>query len=254
MKNIQIELHPEKDQHLLINEKIIKQIIKESKISEEDKIIEIGAGTGILTSELVKNSKKVLAFEIDKNFKYHLNEIKNKNLEIIYDNSLNYDWRDYNKIISNIPYSLSEPIIMKTINDKIDFMILTIGENFKEILEKKETKIGILTDLFFEITPIIKVDKKDFIPHPRINSWVVKFERKKKTDKTDKILQKIILKNGKTKNALINSLVEFGKTKNQARELIKELKIDKNVLEKPVKSITGKFLILLRKRLGIISS
>lgn len=250
MKKIKIELHPEKDQHLLVNEKIIKQIVKEAKLSREDKILEIGAGTGILTSELVKKAKKVLAFEIDENFKEELNNLKSRKLEIIYDNALNYNWEGYNKIVANIPYSLSEPIVLKAIQDDIEFMVLTIGENFKEIINKKETKIGILADLFFDTTNIVKVDKKNFTPVPKTDSWIVKFERKVKINQIDLILQKIVMKKGKIKNALMYSIVESGRTKNQAREIIEKLNIDRHVLNKPVQSITGKFIMLLRERMG----
>ncbi len=246
---MKVQLHPEKDQHLLINSDVIKRIVKEARLSKEDKVIEIGAGTGILTSKLIKNTKKVLVFEIDSQFKQTLDKIKSKNLEVIYNNALNADWRGYNKIISNIPYSLSEPIVIKAIEDKINLMILTVGENFKKILEKKNTKIGILANLFFDITPIIKVNKTDFNPSPRTDSWVIKFERKIKPDNTDKILQEIVLRKGKIKNAIISSLTNEKKTKNQAREIIQKIKIDNHILEKPVKSITGKFLILLRERL-----
>jgi len=251
--NMTIQLHPEKNQHLLLNEEIIERIIKEADISKKDKIIEIGAGTGILTKAIADKAGKVLAFETDENFKKELDKIKSENLKIIYKNALNYSWKNYDKIVSNIPYSLSEPLIINAIHDNIKFIVLTIGENFKRILDEKETKIGIIADLFYNITPILKIDKKEFIPVPRVNSWLVKFEKKENLTKTEAILQKVVLKSGKIKNAIIYSLVESGKTKNQARGVIKNLNIDELVLNKLVKSITGRFLMLLRERLeGVI--
>ena len=243
-----MEFDADKDQHILINDLILKRIIKESELSNKDKIIEIGAGTGVLTKELVKDSKQVLAFEINKQFKSDLDKIKEKNLEIIYGNALKYPWWRYDKIISNIPYSLSEPIVMKAIQENIQFMVLTIGENFKELLESKETKVGIIASLFYKIKPIIKVEKESFQPIPRVDSWLVKFE-KKKPSPIEKLLFSITKKEGKIKNAILYSLVELGKTKNQAREIIKQLDIEETILEKPVKSITGKFILLLEERL-----
>jgi len=244
-----IKLSSEKEQHFLTSKEVINRLVKEAKLSKTDKIIEIGAGTGYITQELVKNADSVLAFEIDKKFKAELDKIKDKNLEIIYDNALDYSWKGCNKIVSNIPYSLSEQIITKAINDKIELMVLIVGENFKEILEKKETKIGIIADLFFDIKAIMEIDKKNLTPSPRVNSWVVRLKKKTKIIKLNLILQKIVSKEGKIKNAIMYSLVESGRTKNQAREIIQSLKIDNLVLEKPVKSITGRFLLLLQERL-----
>ncbi|MCX6747272.1 MAG: hypothetical protein NTU63_04035 [Candidatus Pacearchaeota archaeon] len=244
-----MELHPEKDQHLLLNDEIIGRIIKESKLSKEDKVLEIGAGTGVLTKEIVELAGNVLAFEIEKSFNKRLDEIDNENLAVIYDNALDYSWKGYNKIVSNIPYSLSEPIIMKAIQDEVDFMVLMLGENFKEILERRETKAGVIANLFYNIKIIMKVDKKEFVPPPRVDSWVVKFERKTELTDVEELLQSIVMKDGKIKNAILFSLVDFGKTKNKAREIINNLGIDKLVLEKPVQSMTGKFLMMLEERL-----
>lgn len=240
----------EKDQHFLIDKNVLKKEIEISEISKKDKIIEIGAGTGVLTKELVKNAGSVLAFEIDEEFKKELEKLEkeNKNLKVIFEDALKFDWNNYNKIVSNIPYSLSEPVIQKAIREGINEITLIVGENFKELLVSKESKIGIVADLFFDIEPIMEINKKSFNPPPRVDSWLVKLSRKEE-DKINKLLKKIILKNGKIKNAIIYSLVESGKTKNESRDLILKMNLDKNVLEKPVQKITGKFILRLKEGL-----
>ncbi len=244
----------DKGQHLLIDEKILKKEIESAELSKKDNVLEIGAGTGILTEELAKNSGKVLSFEIDKTFEENLKKLEKKyeNLKIIYDNALKYSWKNYSKIVSNIPYSLSEPVILKAINDSVEELSLIVGENFKELLSKKETKIGIVADLFFNFEPIISINKKAFNPNPRVNSELVKLKRKNPRNKTEEILRKIIAKKGKIKNAIIYSLVEIGKTKNQARKIISEMKIDEKILEKPVGKITGKFILRLKREIESI--
>jgi 16S rRNA (adenine1518-N6/adenine1519-N6)-dimethyltransferase len=84
----------DKGQHFLIDLNIIKKEVDVANISKKDKIIEIGAGEGNLTSELVKKAGKVLAFEIDKRYAIKLNflEKNNKNLKVIYNNALHYSW------------------------------------------------------------------------------------------------------------------------------------------------------------------
>ena len=241
-------LQLEKDQHLLKNKEIIKKELEEADIKKEDRIIEIGAGTGNLTFELAKNGCKVLAFEIDEKFDKFLEKIKNKynNLEIIYGNALDYDWKEYNKIVANIPYSASEAILQKAISSDIKEIVIIVSEGFKEKLLSEE-KIGLIADTFYNIKPICKVYRENFFPIPRTDSWLIKLEKKENKS----IIKKILLKKGKIKNAIIYSLVEEGKTKNQAREIIKKLHLDKQVLEKPVGRITAKFLIRLKNELSI---
>ena len=188
-------------QHFLVDEKVIKKFIDECEIKSEDKIIEIGAGTGIITEKILeKKPEKLLAFEIDKNFTSDLE-------------------------------NLAEQIILKAIeNPEVQKMILICGESFKKILEEKQEKIGIISDLYYQFYPIEKVSKSSFNPAPRVNSWIVKLERKKDFDnQTDEIIAKILNKNGKIKNAILYSLVESGKTKNQAREIVDKMNLKRSL-------------------------
>ena len=236
----------EKDQHFLVDKKILQLEIEKANLNQDDKVLEIGAGSGTLTQEIVKKTNNVLAFEIDGTFEKELKKIKGA--KIIIGNALEYDWRGYNKIVSNIPYSLSEPVIMKSIWDGIGELTLIVGENFKNILCSQETKIGILANLVYEISPIVKVDKKSFSPVPRVNSWLVKLSSKK-GDKITDILKQIIFRNGKIKNSIVYSLIGEGLTKKQAKKAVEEMKIEKLVLEKPTSKMTGKFILILKKKL-----
>ncbi len=238
-----------KDQHFLINPAIIKKEIEVARITKQDKIIEIGAGTGNLTKELIKKAGKVCAYEIDQRYAKELNQLKkkNKNLEIIFDNALKYSWNGYNKIVSNIPYSISEPVIMKAIKDNINDLVLIVGENFKKILEKKQTKIGIIANLHYNIEFIMRIDKSYFLPPPRVDSWLIKLTKKSEFSKIDSILISLLQRKGKIKNAILYSLVKIGKTKRQAREIIRNMNIDKEILEKPVSQIPGKIILRLKE-------
>ena len=230
--------------------------IKAANLFGKDKVIEIGAGTGVLTTELAKKSGKVLAFESDIQFKKYLEALKdkNKNLEVIYENALDFSWEGYDKIVSNIPYTSSEPIILKAIKEETPFLVLIVSESFKEALLNEETKIGAICNLFYDIKPLLFVDKSCFSPSPKVDSWLIKLEKKDSKDSTTKILRSFFLKKGKIKNALTFSLVEQGKTKNQAREILKKMNIPEKILEKPIGKITGKFLKNLRSSLLDIST
>lgn len=237
-----------KGQHFLIDYKVIEKEIEAAKISKQDKIIEIGAGEGNLTSELVKKAGEVIAFEIDKRYSEALNLLKdkNQNLKIIYDDALKHSWKDA-KIVSNIPYFISEQVITKCIKDDVQEMVLIVGEKFKWKLNGKESKIGIIANLFYNIEFIEKVSNQYFFPIPRVESWMIRFERKKKFSKAEELLIYILKGEGKLKNSILHALVNSGKTKNQARGIIEKMGLHENVLEKPIGSITGRILLRLKE-------
>ncbi len=238
-------LNPDKGQHLLLNEEIADREISEANLGKNDRVIEIGAGSGILTEKLMKKAKSVLAFEIDRKFEAELKKIESKNLNIIYDDALKHSWKGYNKIVSNIPYYLSGDVIIKAARDNIEMLVLIVGEDFKKKLERKEG-IGVFSDVFYEFNPIAEIDRTCFSPFPKVNSWLITLKRKK-----EDLLQRIIVKKGKLKNSIMHSLVEIGRTKNQAREMIKQMNILENVLEKFDDKITGEIIIKLKEKLLI---
>jgi 16S rRNA (adenine1518-N6/adenine1519-N6)-dimethyltransferase len=224
-------------QHFLINPDIIKQELKVANITKKDKILEVGAGEGILTKELLKKTDHVLAFEIDKN-------LQQDQVPIIYDNALNHSWQGY-KIVANIPYYLSEQIMVKAIKDNVTELTLIVGEKFKHKLTENKTKIGILSNLHYNIEPVLMIEKENFSPQPRVNSWLIKLKLKTINTELEKKLILILQRKGKLKNSLLNSFTFQGKTKNEAREIINQMDLNQQSLEKPVSKITDKLLLRL---------
>jgi 16S rRNA (adenine1518-N6/adenine1519-N6)-dimethyltransferase len=242
-----VDITPEKDQHILTD---CKELVKAAKLVKKDRVIEIGAGTGIITKELAKKAEKVLAFEIDKKFTEYLEPLKEKcpNLEIVYGNALDYGWKGYNKIVSNIPFSLSEPTILKAIAEETETLMLIVSESFKENL-LSDSKIGVVTRLFFDVKPLSLLKKELFVPPPKTECWVVMLRRTKADSEADRILRNIVLSERKIKNAIIYAFVKIKKTKNRAREIIKKMDIDEKTLDKPAKKATAKFLLMLKEGL-----
>lgn len=239
------ETNPDLGQHFLIDDEVLGIEIQTADVSKNDKVIEIGAGKGILTKLLAENSKFVLAFEKDSSLKKYLDKIKQENLKIVYDDAMNYDWRGYDKIVSNIPYFLSGDLILRAIKDGIKEITLIIGETFKEKLMQGEGKIGFIANLFYDISPVLEVDKKSFSPAPRVNSWLITL-REKQMNPNEKFLVDVISRKGKIKNAILYSLVNSGKTKKQSKEIINAMHLSQQVLEKPTSKLTKEFLEKLK--------
>ena len=110
------------DQHFLTNEKLAKQIVEYLKVKPNESVLEIGPGKGILSKYLKKATLVELDKELCKQLNYTNHKIINKNILKL---KLNYD-----KIIGNIPYFISEPLINKLINSNFKLCILTVSEKF----------------------------------------------------------------------------------------------------------------------------
>lgn len=185
------------DQHFLINEVIAKQIVSYLDIKENDSVLEIGPGKGILSKYLDKADLVELDKDLYKELKdkFPNHKIINKNILKI---KLNYD-----KIIGNIPYSISEPLINKLINSKFRLCILTVSEKF---LEKGLLKLIIPN--FLEVKTLMKIDKKEFSPVPRVNSKVIEI-KKKQLNNEEKLIKKIYIQSDKKLKNLINTNLSF---------------------------------------------
>jgi len=200
------------DQHFLTNERIAKQIVSFLEIKENESILEIGPGKGILSKYLDKADlvelDKDLADELIKKFLNH--KIINKNILKL---KLNYD-----KIIGNIPYSILEPLINKLMNSNFKLCILTVSEKFLE-----KGLLNLIIPNFLEIKTLMKINKKEFSPIPKVNSKVIEI-KKKELNNEEKLIKKIYICSDKKLKNLINTNLSF--KEKRVRELnLKEWKV-----------------------------
>ena len=118
-------------QNFLKDINIVRRIANTASITSKDLVIEVGPGKGILTKELAKLSKKVIAYEIDTELTDYLNELKKEypNIEVIYGDFIKSDIvsdiknEEYENIyfVSNVPYYITTPILMKIMDTDIYF-------------------------------------------------------------------------------------------------------------------------------------
>lgn len=181
-------------QNFLSDTNLLKAIVSDSLITPEDEVLEIGTGAGALTYELAKNCKKLISFEIDKSLenilKEKLKEFNNVNL--IFSDILkiktqeidNFFEKNY-KIVANLPYYITSPIIFKFLEEskKVDSLTIMVQ---KEVGEKmlaipKSQNYGVLSVMVnhyanVKITRIVK--RHMFTPPPKVDSCIVKLDIK----------------------------------------------------------------------------
>ena len=209
------------DQHFLTNKKIAKKIVSFLDIKQNESILEIGPGEGILS----KYIKKATLVEIDEDLIKRLRE-NFPNHSIINKSILNIKL-NYNKIIGNIPYSISEPLINKLINSNFKLCILTVSEGF---LKKRLLKL-IIPNLL-EVKELMIIDKKEFNPKPKINSKVILIKKKELNSK-ERLIKKIYTQSDKKLKNIINTRLTFKEKR------VRELNLDEwSVLLNDIKRTT----------------
>ncbi len=182
-------------QNFLINPDVIDAIIDEAQITKDDVAIEIGPGVGFVTEQLIKHAKKVIAIELDEEAIKELQKLNADNLEIIHQDILKTDFTKLTnekvKIVANIPYYITSPIIahllgeIDDLNNKnrnlIKDIILMVQEEVARRMVADENspskQYGLLTILsqFWADVEIFRlVGRKSFYPAPKVNSALVK--------------------------------------------------------------------------------
>jgi len=208
-------------QHFLKSEKTAKNIVAAVKLTKYDSVLEIGTGRGILIPFLCKNAKKVTSFETDKKLYHDAVEHYNvSNLKLKLGDGLKSK-ENFTVFVSNLPYSKSRDAIEWLIQKKFSRAVIMVQKEFAEKLQTKSKKdrkaISVLVQYAFDIEPVIKVSKTNFIPQPKVDSVVIKLKSKKVVSKElIKTVNKLFSYRRKT---LQNILKQFGKRSDSTKRL-----------------------------------
>lgn len=232
-------------QNFLINESIILEIVEKAKVTKDDVVIEIGPGLGSLTKELINNAKKVIAIELDPNM---IDILKLRfgifdNFEIIYGDVLKINLQelikdcDSVKVVANLPYYITTPIIMKLLEDKLNIKSITVMVQ-KEVGERicstyKDKEYGAITvsvQYYSEPKIIIDVPKENFLPAPEVDSCVIRLDMREKPPvilKDEKLFFRLV-KGAFTqrRKTINNSLTCSGNSKEDIMNVLEKLGID----------------------------
>lgn len=236
------------DQHFLADESIINEIIKMSQINEEDVILEIGPGKGSLTKKLAEKGKRVIAIEIDKELKPYLEKLP-KNIEIVFEDARKFlierKNRNFNKIVSNIPYRMSEPLMHYLVFAKhVKLTILVVPKKFAEKIQKNP-----VFSAFLIIEIIKEIPKEAFFPIPNTSSAIISIvHRPNYEDDKDGnafLRRKLYMQEDKKlKNGLREAIIDLYSLKNEKRLTIKEAEkiienigFDEKLLETKIENI-----------------
>ena len=240
-------------QNFLINSDVIEAIIEKAEISPDDTVIEIGPGVGFVTEQLVKYAKKVIAIELDEEAVKELEKLNAPNLEIIHKDILKTDFSELTeekvKIVANIPYYITSPIIAHLLGEVDDLnnknrslikdIILMVQEEVALRMAADENSpskqyglLTILSQFWANVEVFKKVGRKSFYPAPKVNSALVKLivRDQPKLDLTDYTHFRKTVKaafSQRRKN-IKNCLMHGGFSKENVQKALASLNIDEN--------------------------
>lgn len=240
-------------QNFLIDSEVVDGIVDSAGVSKDDLIIEIGPGLGTLTSVLLEKAGKVVCIELDKrmvniisdrfsfydNFEVINEDVLKVQLNSIIEKNLKENNLKKAKVVANLPYYITTPIIMKLLEDKLNLTSITVMVQ-KEVAERLTEKpggkeSGAITysiNYFADSEIVINVPNTSFIPAPEVNSAVIKLTllkapRVKVIDEQTlfKVIKVAFMQKRKT---LVNSLynAKILDDKEKVEEMLDKLNID----------------------------
>lgn len=255
-------------QNFITDQNLLRAIVDDAKITKDDVVVEIGPGAGTLTREIAKKAKEVYSFEIDNNLAPILNETLQdcpnstvifKDFQKVDDEQLNQilNNREY-KVVANLPYYITTPIIMKFIESTYPPKSITVMVQ-KEVAERLKSNavtseigaISLSIALYGDVEMTRVVSRKMFMPEPNVDSAVIRIDMQNKYENIDKKPVKKLIKaafNMRRKTFLNNISNAFNISKDTIKEVLKELNIDENIRGEAV-SIDN--YIAIAKKLGI---
>lgn len=180
-------------QNFLKDINVLKNIVSAAEITEADDVIEIGPGIGSLTEQIAKKANSVLAFEIDQNLLPVLDDTLSQydNIQIINQDFLKanlpeliekyFDGRHHLKIVANLPYYITKPILMSIIKVPVNFDSVVIMMQ-KEVADRLTAIPGnrdygaltVITQYLNDAKNVFDVSPKSFVPSPKVDSAIVR--------------------------------------------------------------------------------
>lgn len=232
-------------QNFLVDDSVPRDIVSGAEVDGDDLVIEIGPGVGTLTVQLLKKAKKVVAIELDNDLipilQGEYGDIDN--FELIHNDALKVDFSEIIgdeksvKLVANLPYYVTTPIIVKLLKENYKFKSLTIMIQ-KEVAERMNAVPGtkdygalsLLVQYYCKTSIVRKVPPQCFIPRPKVDSIVIRLDRLEEPRvqlQNEKLFFDIIRNSfNMRRKTLWNGVKNIGISKEKLEEAFKEANVD----------------------------
>lgn len=249
IKNKKFQFNKALGQNFITDKFILQAIVKDAGITKDDVVVEIGTGAGTLTSAIADVAKKVVSFEVDKALEPVINEVikEKQNIQVIFADMLKTSDEQFRewvpetfKIVANLPYYITSPMIMRFIESDLPIVSMTVMVQ-KEVADRFTSNPGtpeygaitIALNSVSDVTMTRFISRRVFYPIPNVDSAIVRMDiNKSKYDIHDmptfkKLVKAIFTMRRKT---ISNNLTyAFNMSKQDISSLLKTIDKDSNI-------------------------
>ncbi len=230
-------------QHFLIDKNIIRKIVEAARLQKGDLCLEIGPGTGTLTEALTGSGARVLAVEVDRDMieflkgKFPALDIINRDALKLSYTGLSREYKGRFKVVSNLPYNISGPMLAKFLAERdafTDLVLMFQKEVAHRLVARPGTKeygaLSVFTQAFTDAKIEFNVSRNLFTPRPKVDSSVVSLRvlSGPKAVIEDEGFFKTVVKAafGTRRKTLLNALKTLGFEKNEIISALEKARID----------------------------
>lgn len=251
MSHNKINMSKSLGQNFLIDGNIVRNIVEGAGIGEEDYVLEIGPGIGVLTEELALKAKKVLSVEIDQQFVGILSQTlkEQDNIEIYPGDILEVDLERIIeeklgggpvKVVANLPYNITTPILARLLENSYNIDSITVmiqKEVADRIVSTEKDKdygaLSVFANFYANTEIILRVPNTVFIPRPKVESAVVQLKLKEDLPKVNKEIFFSLVKSafGKRRKTILNSMTTgyLDLSKEELKGILEKLDLKENL-------------------------
>jgi len=186
LKKHHIHVSKQLGQHFLIDERILERILQFASLKDDNQILEIGTGTGVLTRALAAHTQRVFSIEQDSNLYRILSEefSSNSRVTLIHGDAVKITWPQCDQLIANLPYNISSPVLFRFYSSGIPSAVLMLQKEFADRLcaqpgTKQYGRLTVMTAYQASVELLEVVSPDSFYPPPNVSSAIVRLQRKK---------------------------------------------------------------------------
>lgn len=236
------------DEQQLIDPGVIQRFVEYADVQPDETVLEIGPGTGNITKALLEKAGNLIC--IEKNPKY-LPVLRERfsdtpNLKIIKGDALTTYLPNHDRLVSNLPYMVAEPLFQRTLRFEFKSATFIVPEGFAELLQyeaanHRYTKLSYTSQLFYNTQLHEHVPAMAYLPEPNVSTAIISLRPRQLRCSVMGIMIELTQQGDKyTKNGLREALIrtDVCETKNQARGFIDDLDLDEGMQDTRVSRLS----------------
>jgi 16S rRNA (adenine1518-N6/adenine1519-N6)-dimethyltransferase len=188
-----------KGQNFLTDDLIAEKEVDYLGVKDGDVVLEVGPGLGVLTDRLAKKPISLKAIELDDALIPYLNERYRGRVEVVHGDALEIEWPRFDRFISNIPYSISSPLVFDLLDHDFKQAVIMVQKEFADRMGAKadtddygRLSVGVYCRAECELLDVVK--RNCFWPEPEVDSRIVRLTRRPApfTVKDEKLFLKLV--------------------------------------------------------------